>query len=58
MIADHPDMVVFLLDNNASIVDNEIGQNCLDVAINRRLQDCAYAIGSHERYRVQDIVFM
>jgi ankyrin repeat protein len=48
--ADHPDVTEFLLDNSASVTNNDIGQNCLDVAINKCLESCAYTIVNHERY--------
>jgi transient receptor potential cation channel subfamily A protein 1 len=51
VVADHPDVTEFLLDNGASVTDNEIGQNCLDVAINKCFEGCAYTIVRHERWK-------
>lgn len=50
VMADHPDMITYLLDQNALLVDNVFGQNALDVAITFDLEDCVSVLVGHERY--------
>lgn len=52
VVADHPDMIAYLLDLNALLTDNSNGQNALDVAIALDLETCASVFVSHERYCV------
>jgi ankyrin repeat protein len=47
----HADAVTFLLDCKAKIADNNVGQNCLDIAIAKEFPECASAIVNNRRWK-------